>query len=67
MRNNNPINIYGNGEQIRDFIYVENIANICIEAIKANILSNNKAYNLLKFTNYTKLKKGLELLANYGK
>ncbi len=111
MRSNNPINIYGDGEQIRDFIYVEDIANICIKAINSNveneiinfstnkgvslnqlfkvmkslynytlnanylperigdiknsILSNDKAYNLLKFTNYTKLEKGLEILANY--
>lgn len=111
MKNNEPINIYGDGEQIRDFIYVEDIANICIKAINSNveneiinfstnkgvslnqlfkvmkslynytlnanylperigdiknsILSNDKAYNLLKFTNYTKLEKGLEVLANY--
>lgn len=113
MKNNEPINIYGDGEQIRDFIYVEDIANICIKAINSNveneiinfstnkgvslnqlfkvmkslynytlnanylperigdiknsILSNDKAYNLLKFTNYTKLEKGLEILANYEK
>lgn len=113
MKNNEPINIYGDGEQIRDFIYVEDIANICIKAINLNveneiinfstnkgvslnqlfkvmkslynytlnanylperigdiknsILSNDKAYNLLKFTNYTKLEKGLEILANYEK
>ena len=111
MKNNEPVNIYGDGEQIRDFIYVEDIANICIKAINSNveneiinfstnkgvslnqlfkvmkslynytlnanylperigdiknsILSNDKAYNLLKFTNYTKLEKGLEILANY--
>lgn len=111
MKNNEPINIYGDGEQIRDFIYVEDIANICIKAINSNveneiinfstnkgvslnqlfkvmkslynytlnanylperigdiknsILSNDKAYNLLKFINYTKLEKGLEILANY--
>lgn len=111
MKNNEPINIYGDGEQIRDFIYVEDIANICIKAINSNveneiinfstnkgvslnqlfkvmkslynytlnanylperigdiknsILSNDKAYNLLQFTNYTKLEKGLEILANY--
>lgn len=111
MKNNEPINIYGDGEQIRNFIYVEDIANICIKAINSNveneiinfstnkgvslnqlfkvmkslynytlnanylperigdiknsILSNDKAYNLLKFTNYTKLEKGLEILANY--
>ena len=37
MRNNEPINIYGDGEQIRDFIYVEDIANICVKALASNI------------------------------
>ena len=37
MKNNEPINIYGDGEQIRDFIYVEDIANICIKAINSNV------------------------------
>lgn len=37
MKENKPINIYGNGEQIRDFIYVADIANICEKAIKSDI------------------------------
>ena len=37
MKNNEPINIYGDGEQIRDFIYVEDIANICVKALASNI------------------------------
>ena len=35
MRNNEPINIYGDGSQIRDFIYVEDIANICVKVIES--------------------------------
>lgn len=37
MRENVSINIYGDGEQIRDFIYVEDIANICVKAIESDI------------------------------
>lgn len=37
MKNNEKINIYGDGEQIRDFIYVEDIAEMCVKAIKSNI------------------------------
>ena len=37
MKNNERINIYGDGEQIRDFVYVEDIAEMCVKAIKSNI------------------------------
>lgn len=37
MRNNKPINIYGDGNQIRDFVYVEDIASICVCAIESKI------------------------------
>lgn len=37
MNENAPINIYGDGTQIRDFIYVEDIANICVKAIKSDV------------------------------
>jgi len=52
MRNNKPINIYGDGEQIRDFIYVEDIADICVKVLKSNIkneiinFSTNKGKSL---------------------
>lgn len=48
MKNNEPISIYGDGEQIRDFIYVEDIAEICLEAIKSS--SKNEIFNFS--TNY---------------
>ncbi len=37
MKNNKQINIYGNGEQIRDFIYVADIASVCQKAIESDI------------------------------
>ena len=61
MIKSEPINIYGNGEQIRDFVYVEDIAEICTLAIKndkfinqtLNISTNkgvsiNELFNLMK-------------------
>lgn len=39
MIKNGEINIYGDGNQIRDFVYVEDIANICYEAIKDNVVN----------------------------
>ena len=43
MKNNEPINIYGNGSQIRDFIYVEDIADICTKAIES--ITENEIIN----------------------
>ncbi len=37
MLSNNQIYIYGNGNQIRDFVYVEDIAKICYEAIQNDV------------------------------
>ena len=43
MRENAPIKIYGDGEQIRDFIYVEDIASICVKALESEI--QNEIFN----------------------
>lgn len=43
MKNNEEVNIYGDGEQIRDFVYVEDIAETCVKAIKSNI--SNEVFN----------------------
>lgn len=37
MKKGLPINIYGDGEQLRDFVYVEDIANIIIKAIESEV------------------------------
>lgn len=52
MKENMPINIYGDGTQIRDFIYVEDIAQIAVKMLKSEIqdeifnFSTNKGVNL---------------------
>ena len=40
MIKNDKINIYGDGEQIRDFVYVEDIAQACLLALKNEQLLN---------------------------
>lgn len=66
MKNNEEIIINGDGEQTRDFVYVEDISEICLKAIKSDIknqivnVSTNQAISInelfeimaLKF-NYT--------------
>lgn len=37
MKNNEEITINGDGEQTRDFVYVEDIAKICIAAIQSDV------------------------------
>lgn len=37
MKNNEDIKIHGDGEQTRDFIFVEDIAKICVLALESNV------------------------------
>ncbi len=52
MKENTQINIYGDGAQIRDFIYVQDIANICVKVLESDIkneiinFSTNKGVTL---------------------
>jgi len=52
MKNNEQINIYGDGEQIRDFVYVKDIAKIVVKTIACNVeneilnFSTNKGVTL---------------------
>lgn len=54
MKNNEVITINGDGEQTRDFVYVADIASICLKAIETNIkneiinVSTNKAISINK-------------------
>lgn len=71
MQSNKPINIFGNGKQIRDFVYVEDIAIACTEALKSNVtneifnVSTNCGITLNEL--FTKMKKlyNYKLEANY--
>lgn len=67
MKNNEDITIFGDGEQTRDFVYVEDIAKACLRAIQSEVknevinvstceaISINKLYEIMaeKF-NYKK-------------
>ena len=66
MSNNQPVNIHGNGEQTRDFIYVKDVANANVLALTTDIkneiinvstnsrTSVNELFNTIKQTlNYT--------------
>lgn len=50
-KNNNPLNITNDGEQKRDFVYVEDVANANIAAISDCI--NNQVFNIGSGTNYS--------------
>ena len=71
MLNNKPIYIYGDGEQLRDFIYVEDIAQVCIETLKSDIqseifnFSTNKGVTINQVFDEMKQVYGYELDANY--
>ena len=57
MKENAPINIYGDGTQIRDFVYVEDIASICVKVIETDVqnevinFSTNKGVTLNELFN----------------
>lgn len=65
MKNNEPINIYGDGEQIRDFIYIEDIANICIKAINSNVENEIINFSTNKGVSLNQLFKVMKSLYNY--
>lgn len=71
MKNNEPVSIYGDGEQLRDFIYVEDIASVCVEALKNNVskevfnFSTNKGVSLNELFAKMKAIYGYTKDANY--
>lgn len=71
MLNNKPINIYGDGEQLRDFIYVEDIARVCCKALNSDIkneifnFSTNKGVTINQVFDEMKHVYGYELQASY--
>lgn len=72
MLKGEKINIYGDGEQIRDFVYVEDIAQICVLALKDFQLVNkiinvstNKGVTVNGLFNLMKNLYGYNQKANY--
>lgn len=66
MKNNKPINIYGDGEQIRDFIYVEDIANICIKALESKVENKILNFSTNKGVTLNKLFKEMSKIYHYS-
>lgn len=70
MSNNHPIEIHGNGEQYRDFVYVEDVAKVNVLAIKNDItntiinVSTNTKTSVNELFEY--LKTGLNYKLNAG-
>ena len=67
MKNNEKINIYGDGSQIRDFIYVEDIAQICVRAIKTNVSNEVINFSTNNGVTLNKLFKVMSTLYTYSK
>jgi len=65
MKENNEINIFGDGEQIRDFIYVEDIANACTLAIKNDIKNEVVNFSTNKGETLNNLFREMSSLYNY--
>ena len=71
MRNNRAINIYGDGTQLRDFVYVSDIADICVKALESDVqnkvvnFSTNKGVTLNKLFSEMKKIYNYKLSANY--
>lgn len=65
MLHNKQINIYGDGEQIRDFIYVKDVAKIVLTAINSNI--QNEIINFSSNTGITlnELFEKMKVIYNY--
>ena len=65
MQNKKPINIYGDGEQIRDFVFVKDIAQIVVTALESKI--SNETFNFSSNTGITinKLFDMMKNLYNY--
>ena len=65
MKENSPINIYGDGEQIRDFIYVEDIAQACIKVLKSDIKNQIINFSTNKGVTLNELFSKMSKLYNY--
>lgn len=67
MKNNEPVSIYGDGEQLRDFIYVEDIAKVCIEALRSDIANEIFNFSTNKGVTVNELFAEMQLVYGYKK
>lgn len=65
MKENAPINIYGDGSQIRDFIYVEDIARICVKAIESDVKNEIINFSTNKGITINELFENMSKIYNY--
>lgn len=71
MGNNEEITIHGDGTQTRDFVYVTDIAQVCLEAIKSAVkneiinVSTNKAISINKLFELMAQKYNYQKTAKY--
>lgn len=62
MKNNEEIEIHGDGEQTRDFVYVSDVAQACLKSIQRSVkneiinISTNKATSINKLFEFMKSK-----------
>lgn len=72
MKSNKEVEIHGDGEQTRDFVYVSDVAQACIHAIQSEIkneiinISTNKATSINKLFKLMGSKYNYNKKPNYG-
>ncbi len=67
MSINEEINIYGDGNQIRDFVYVGDIANICYYALKNEVVDEIINVSCNRGVSVNELYTKMEQIYNYSK
>ncbi len=66
MKEERQINIYGDGTQIRDFIYVEDIADICVKTLKFDIKNEVINFSTNKGVTLNELLEEMSKIYRYG-
>lgn len=67
MRNNEEITINGDGEQTRDFVFVEDIAKVCLAAIQSDVKNEIINVSTAQAISINKLYEAMSKKYNYNK
>ena len=67
MKKNKDINIYGDGTQIRDFVYVEDVSEICVKALEFDIKNEVINFSTNTGISLNELFNEMKKLYNYKK